>query len=383
MSVGDLPSSLSLHFLAHPWALWVLLAPLVLAVLGGVARWRRRKAVDRFGRPLALLPLLPPRPRFRWLPAASYLLGVLLLVAAAAGPRWGPDPDQPAAPGRDLVVVLDLSRSMLAQDVLPSRWERCRDSLYQLAAVMQERGGHRVGLVVFAGKAKVLCPLTRDYDHFRAVLAELDPRQFGPELRDPVAASGTRLGAGVRAAVAACDANFPGFEDVLMMSDGDDPAGDTEWLAGIADARRAGVPVHCVGVGDPDHDWPVPLPEGGYLESDRVRVTTRLNQEPLREIARQTDAAYLAAGRDPPALADFFRARIEPRPGRDLREDLLPLPKDRGEWFLGPALACLMIAFLMEDRGRRRPRPRGDDDDGPTPAAGAAARRAERRPAGR
>jgi Ca-activated chloride channel family protein len=373
---------LNLTPLTHPWALWLLLALPALAVMGTFARWRRRRVLARFGRPLAMLPLLPPRAQLRWLVPGAYLAGIVLLAAGVAGPRWGPDPDQPAAPGRDLVVALDLSRSMLAQDALPSRWERARAALLQLADAMQQRGGHRIGLVVFAGRARVICPLTRDFDHFRVKLAELDPRVFHGELRDPSAASGTRIGAGVQAAVAACDAGFPGFGDVLMMSDGDDPAGDSEWQVGVASARLAGVPVHCVGVGDPERDATIPLPDGGVLKADGKPVLTRLREEPLRELARQTGGSYLRAGREPPPLAEFFHTAIEPRPGRELRDDLLPTPKARYPWFLGPAVLCLTIAYLLEDRGRRLPAARsGDDRDQTHRRAAGPARPAERRPA--
>src|SRR5262249_23508532 len=152
-------------------------------------------------------------------------LGLTVLVIGIAGPQWGRDWTQAVAPGRDLVVVLDLSRSMLAEQ--PSRLHRARAGLINLAESLRERGGHRVARVVFAGRAKVVCPLTHDYDHFREAVEEIDADRLPPDIAptddDP---SGTRIGAGIRAAVDLHDPRNRGFQDVLLLSDGDDPARD-------------------------------------------------------------------------------------------------------------------------------------------------------------
>src|SRR5262249_58131955 len=133
--------------------------------------------------------------------------------------------------GRDLVVVLDLSRSMLARDVLPSRLERAGQALDDLSRAVERRGGHRLALVVFAARARIACPLTHDYDHFRQALAEQDAANPHPDIRpagDDVQ-SGTRIGAALRLAVEAHDPHYRdhGTQDILLLSDGDDPAHDT------------------------------------------------------------------------------------------------------------------------------------------------------------
>src|SRR5207237_2309864 len=131
------------------------------------------------------------------------VLALLVLVVGIAGPQWGRDWDQSTAPGRDLVVVVDLSRSMLAQDVLPNRLERAKKALEDLSQAVQQRGGHRLALVGFAARARVICPLTHDYDHFRAALAELDAANPHPDLRPSAAeaVSGTRIGLALATAV--------------------------------------------------------------------------------------------------------------------------------------------------------------------------------------
>src|SRR5262249_11545249 len=160
--------------------------------------------------------------------------------------------NQPAAPGRDVVAVLDLSRSMLAEP--ESRLQRAQAALLQLADTVQQRGGHRLGLVVFAGSSRVACPLTHDYDHFREALRELylpnPPPDLGP---------GTRLGPGLHAAIALHDPRYRGHQDVLLLSDGDDPAGDEDWREAAAEAREQKVAVHLVGIGDPDVKSPIPV----------------------------------------------------------------------------------------------------------------------------
>src|SRR5207245_5910345 len=105
----------------------------------------------------------------------------------------GRDCQQSTAPRRDLVAVLDLSRSMLAEDLLPNRFERGKQALEELSYAIQQRGGHRLALVAFAAQAKLVCPLTHDYDHFRAVLAGLDAANLPADLRpkDADALSGT------------------------------------------------------------------------------------------------------------------------------------------------------------------------------------------------
>src|SRR5262249_49202497 len=138
-------------------------------------------------------------------------LGIGLLAIGIAGPQWGREWVQAAA-GRDVVVVLDMSRSMLAEQ--PSRFERAKTALDDLSWAVPRRGGHRLGLVVFAGGAKVICPLTHDYDHFREALAQLDAQEPPEELRPESSRSGTRIGLGLTEAVRhGQDPRFRGFQD--------------------------------------------------------------------------------------------------------------------------------------------------------------------------
>ena len=137
---------------AHPWLLWALWALPVLSVLAWLALRRRQRGLVALGGLVTGLVLARQRPsRLRGL---CLWLGLVLLGLGMAGPRWGRDWTQSAAPGRDLVAVLDLSRSMYAE--APSRAERGRAALLDLADALRRRGGHRVALVVFAGRPQIV-----------------------------------------------------------------------------------------------------------------------------------------------------------------------------------------------------------------------------------
>ena len=159
---------------ATPWALVLMGLMPALGVFGFLARRRRRRMLMCLGRIPALAALTEGGRQWLGVRGALVSTAMTCLVLGIAGPRWGREPQQASAPGRDLVVVLDLSGSMLADDGPPNRQERAREALADLVARLKQRGGHRVGLVAFAARAKVICPLTSDYDHFREKVAELD-----------------------------------------------------------------------------------------------------------------------------------------------------------------------------------------------------------------
>src|SRR6185369_1632647 len=120
-------------------------------------------------------------------------------------------------------------------------------------------------------------------------------------------------------------------------------ADDDEWRTGLADARAAGVPVHVVGIGDPNRESPIPTIQGGRLQFQGSEVRTRLHEEALREIARRSGGTYLPAHTNAPALVDFFRTAIAPGPTREAVEGTLPQPPGRQELFLAAALALLTL----------------------------------------
>jgi Ca-activated chloride channel family protein len=352
-AVEKSPVTMPAQWFVNPWGFWLLAGLPSLATLAWLAVRRARKRRARLGNPSAMQALVTRRGGPLALRALCVFAGLFFLCVGIAGPQWGRDYEQAVASGRDLVVLLDCSRSMLARDVLPSRIDRAKKALAELSWAIQRRGGHRLALVVFAARARIVCPLTHDYDHFRLALAQhtvanlpadLRPRPAGPT-------SGTRMGAGLQAAVkAAQGGSVPKM--ILLVSDGDDPARDDEWREGAVLARKHKIPVVAVGMGllapkAPDNL--IPWRDDVVRHEDGKPVETKLVEMPLREIARLTEGEYTracTAHRDLD-LAAYFQDWIEQRSMRSESAVASPTFVQRYAWFYGAALLFFTTAMLI------------------------------------
>lgn len=313
----------------RPWALWLLLWP-----LAWVAVWLRR-------RPPAFVAYHHRRTRGGTI---LWFAAVTLLIVGFAGPRWGKTQREGVAIGRDVVLVIDLSRSMLATDLSTPkpRWKAATEAAADLVRAAGVRGGHRIGVVIFAAKAKVLVPLTTDYDHLLQAIGELDGAARPLDIRpDEGSVSGTRIGTALKLAVETHDPRYAGVQDIILLSDGDDPADDREWADGIPPARALKIPVHAVGIGGGE-GTPLVLPNRG--RGDEL-VSTRLRGEVLAEIAWDTGGQYLPAGRDDPQLGSFFHRVLEPQPFREFDDDPVAVRRDRSGWFLAAGFVLFLLAW--------------------------------------
>ena len=342
--------------LTHPQWLILLLAPWLCGWLTrAISRGRRRGALQKPGEipPVTLERLRIDGPGRRGWSQLAFALGWFLLVGGISGPRWGLSEETGVAVGQDLIIVLDLSRSMLATDTRDpvSRWETAVRAVQILVERLRRDGGDRVGLIVFAAQPERLVPLTTDYDHLVAVLRGIDgrhpPRAIrpGPESRQ----SGTRIGAAIRRAVTDHDPRFTGSQAILLLSDGDDPASDEEWRQAIAAARTAGIPLHVAGIGDPDRETilridgrPLEVPGPAGLP---IPVQTRLNEELLQTIASEAGGQYLSARTTMPDLINWWEGWKRVQRDREWSEDSLPLRRDRSAWFFLAAAGCLALAW--------------------------------------
>ena len=368
--VKDSLTLLSAGF-AQPWALWLLFLLPLLTLGRAWVRRRRELALQVW---LGELRLGGSRRRRQWLAPLAWYCGLVLLIVGCAGPQWGRDPEVPPALGRDIWIVLDVSRSMLAEDrasppvPIPnrkgswgdgySRLDRAKRYLRELAEVLQKNGDYRLGLVVFAGQAKVLCPLTEDYEHFRFALAIAHPDRFGPAARlgynDDGAGFGTSLRAALGLTAALHDPRLRGFEHVVLITDGDDLAGG--WESAIGRLRQSGMAVHVLGVGDKEKDSYIPSgrPEEPFLmfddEEGRRRVTTRRQDKLLEELAAAANGDYQPEEEDVRPLTTWFEREVASLAAREWTEDRRPLLKQQYGWFFAGALALFFVAIVRSDR---------------------------------
>jgi len=330
-------------FLAPEW----LSAALGLAAAGALAApWaarRARRALARYADPAGAGPRLPGAGRRAALGTALVAAGAAALALALAGPLHGREGRQTAARGADVVLAVDVSPSMGATDVKPSRLER---AVHRAEALLGRLGGHRVALVAFSGDAEVLVPLTLDREAVHLGLAALEPGLIphrGSSLEAAVDAAGKALGAGAGVGRA-----------MVVLSDGEQTAGSLE--RAVADARAEGVRVYAVGVGEaagapiPEHDAAGRL-TGYKRDPNGNPVRTRLDAKALARLAGETGGSYHVAGLagdETAAVADAV-GRLGAEEGKALD---LARPSNRYRWPLAAALLLLAAEPLLAP-GRR------------------------------
>ncbi|MBM4074609.1 MAG: VWA domain-containing protein, partial [Planctomycetes bacterium] len=190
--------------------------------------------------------ILPELSRGRWwCKLILQLTAIVLGLVALAGPRYGSEFEQVVPRGSDLYVAIDVSKSMLADDVQPSRLGRAKADV---ASLLNRLDGERVGLIAFAGQAVVKCPLTVDYDSFRRALEELDP--------DSAPRGGTAIGDAIRKALEVFHDASHRDQSILLITDGDDQQSYPLEAADVAAERK--VTVFTVGLGDADQGSRIP-----------------------------------------------------------------------------------------------------------------------------
>ncbi len=349
-----------MRFAAGLW-LWLLPLPLLL---GALLRWNDSRAAGRLRRLLgerAPAHVEGDDPRLRTWRRFLLLSGMFWLVLALARPQWGAHEVLVKERGTDVVVALDVSNSMLSEDVSPSRLERAKDAIGSFLDGM-DRG--RVGLVLFAGAAYVQCPLTLDYGTARLFLAQASPDM----ITDQGTALATALATSRELLERGSGPDRAGVERaILLVTDGEDFEGNLEQET--AKCRSAGIVIFPVGVGDPGGGL-IPRTDEtgrslGFLKDDKGAVVmTRPDFAALGRLAEATGGAMFqlgAAGLDQARL----RGLLDRLGERELEERKISAYEERYMWPLGLALLCLVA---REGWRRRRRRSRAPARPEPSPA---------------
>ena len=324
-----------------PILLWLAPAGLLIGALAAYRAWLRQKVVAQMVPPARFAMVLQGAGAAQGVARGSLLgIGLFLLFFAAAGPQCGERTELVKRSGIDLVVALDISNSMLARDVKPSRLERAK---LELTALLDRLAGDRIGLVVFAGDAFVQCPLTTDYAAARLFLRVVDPLSMPQQGTDIAAAlyeAKRVLEGGGRAQAARA---------VLLITDGEDQQGSA--LEAASELGEAGIRIYAVPVGS-EAGEPIPIVDKagnvtGYKKDKAGRtVLTRTDVAGLRELASRGNGLVLrGTGAEMGVLQ--FGAELEKLQKGDLESRLTVQYDDKYAWFAWPAFLLLCAAAAM------------------------------------
>jgi Ca-activated chloride channel family protein len=335
MRFGDLP------------LLWLLALVPLLALFFAWALWRKAAVLRRFAETEMLKRLVAgtslPRQIVKMI---LLLLTVAFLALSLARPQWGAKQEIIQRKGLDVVVAVDVSLSMYAEDIKPNRLARSKQEIQRFA---DRLNGDRVALVAFAGDAFLQCPLTSDYSAFRIFLDVLDPTLIDAPGTDIARA----LEAGLRAFPKTSSAGK--YRVMILLTDGEDHSGRALKIA--EQAAEQGVIIHTVGIGSVT-GVPIPvLDESGrkaYKKDARGNlVSTRMDPELLMQIAKATDGKFYHAEPGHFELLDVLEA-INSMEKQELDSKRFSRFEDRFQIPLAAALFFLVVEMLLSDRRRRR-----------------------------
>ena len=325
--------------------LWLAILPLVAIGLVGLWIWShaRARATLRAAFQTPLLPALLRSfdPRRRWLRQALFGLAALALVFALARPQWGRKEIELERTGVDLVIALDVSRSMLTADA--GNTNRLTAATRAIQHLIDRLGGDRVALVWFAGEAALAAPLTRDHVAVeRALLAA------GP---DALSQAGSNLGTAIQRARESFDRAHEGPQALLVVSDGEQLQGDA--AAAARAALQAGIHVHTAGVGSAA-GGPIPQRASGPLRAVRNAAgregVSRRDEQQLQGIAAAGGGLYTRLeGADSEALIGWFE-NASASLARTTEKRMTNEPQERFQWPLTAVLVLLAVEWMIGER---------------------------------
>ena len=337
----------------HSEYLWLLLVVAALGLLWGYTAWRSRRRLYQWADRQMFGRLIPDRSR--WRPAvkvALTLIGFALLIVALANPQAGTRLEKTKHSGSDIAICIDLSNSMMAEDIQPNRLERSKRVVSNLLSTL---GGDRVSLVAFAGQSFIQMPLTNDYGATKLFLDDLGC--------DMLSVQGTAIGDAIDKAMQTFGYGDPDRQweknkgrAIIIISDGENHEDDA--IGAARNAAHEGVRVCTIGMGLPDG---APIPEydrrtrSTSYKRDRSGsiIMTSLNEQMLREIAAAGNGAYVRASSVSTGLGDITRI-IESLEKEDYGESEIGAYESRYQYPLFAGLLCLLAELLLFERRNRK-----------------------------
>jgi Ca-activated chloride channel family protein len=302
-------------------------------------RNRKKRAIRTFGNPELLADLMPLSSHKRETWKFSLIsLALMFFVIAAAGPQFGSKLQQVHKKGVEIIIALDVSNSMLAQDIKPNRLERAKMAISRM---IEKLSDDKVGLIVFAGDAFVQLPITTDYSSARLFLSGITT--------DIVPVQGTAIGAAINTAMKSFTPETETSKAIIIITDGENHQDDA--VAAAKAAREQGIYVHTIGMG---LDQGAPIPEKGkpgefMKDASGNVVVSKLDEATLKDIAREGEGIYVHATNTDIGLNSIVdeinrmnKSLIEERVYTDYEENF--------QYFLIAGLLVLLIEMIVSER---------------------------------
>ena len=268
------------------------------------------------------------------------VLAILFLILALTRPRWGYQWEDLHQRGVDVIVALDVSSSMLAEDIKPNRLERAKRKISDLLNMME---GDRIGLVAFAGTSFVQCPLTLDYGAARLFLSAIDTQLI------PV--QGTALGNAIKTSVKAFRSQEKKSKALILITDGEDQTGKALSAAKLAGDQ--GVKIYTIGIGG---EIGAPLPNssgaGGFRKNQQGEVIlSKLDETTLQQIALETGGSYVRSVTGDIDLNTIYKDQIKKHiEKKELKSERRKIWQERFQWFIFIALIFLVAETCLSEK---------------------------------
>lgn len=318
------------------WLLTLLVPVAGAFVLSAYRRWRR---LQRFGDLETLAPLMPDAsPRLWTMKTVLMGVAIVLMICALARPQVGSKLKEVTVRGIELMLVVDVSNSMLAEDFEPSRLERTK---YAIGRLLEGLEQDRIGLVVFAGDAYVQLPITSDY-----LVAQSFVRQISPTM---VSKQGTAIGAAIDLAARGFSSESGPEEDgrasnraIILITDGENHEDDA--LAAAQRATEKGIKIYTIGIGTPQ-GAPIRIEDDFIRDENGEMVVSKLDETTLRQIAIETDGAYIRSTQQSLGLEEII-SRINETESKEFTTQMFEEYDEQYRYFLFAALVFIIFYYF-------------------------------------
>ncbi len=335
---------MSLFRFANQDYLYMLLAIPVLLAIWLINNYRRKRVLQRLGETELVLQLLPDLSGIR--PVVKLILQMTALVMISlvlARPQFGSKIEEVKRQGVEVIIALDVSNSMLAEDIPPSRLERAKQALTRLIETLSN---DKIGLIVFAGDAYVQLPVTSDYVSAKMFLSLINPSL--------VPKQGTAIGSAISLGIRSFSPGTERSRAMIIITDGENHEDDP--VAAAREAAEKGIVIHTIGIGSPE-GVPIMLNINGrreYMKDTQGNtVITRLNEKILKEIALTANGKYVRATAASTGVEQIF-AEIRKMQKQEIEGKIYTEYNEQFQIFAGASILLLIFDFLLMERKNRK-----------------------------